>query len=430
MRAAYYGGTLTGSGQSLGLLEYRGTDLSDLSAYFSNVGQTNNVPIVLYSTDGTSTSCVYSQNCDDLEQTIDMTQAIGMAPGLSRLVMYVGSTDAAILNAMASGYNGQLDYQLSSSWTWVPSQPDVNDQTFEEFQAQGQSFFQAAGDDGTWTTSLWNDGYVYPADDPYITSVGGTDLETSSAGGPWSSETTWTRTGGGISPAPAEFPIPVWQTTAAQGCTNCSQTYRNGPDVSANANWSFYVCADQISCTANVWGGTSFAAPMWAGFAALANQQSVADGIGTIGFINPSIYGIAQGANYDGDFHDVTVDCNNAYCATTGFDLVTGLGSPSGQNLINALIEQAATPYESNVNVTLNGIPPTSINYAITFQDATPGSTIHYQVTICNSPYGWSTTTPGSIVNFYNPCPSTTPYGTMYATAPGYLQSSSISMSF
>ena len=61
MRAAYYGGTaLTGAGQNLGLLEYYGTDLADLTTYFKNVGQTNNVPITLLSTDGTSTSCVYS----------------------------------------------------------------------------------------------------------------------------------------------------------------------------------------------------------------------------------------------------------------------------------------------------------------------------------------------------------------------------------
>ena len=92
MRAAYYGGTaLTGSGQSLGLLEYYGTDLADLTTYFKNADETNNVPITLLSTDGTSTSCLDSAGCDDTEQTLDMTQAIGMAPGLSSLVMYVGS---------------------------------------------------------------------------------------------------------------------------------------------------------------------------------------------------------------------------------------------------------------------------------------------------------------------------------------------------
>ena len=84
MRAAYYGGTaLTGAGQNLGLFEYYGTDLADLTTYFKNVGQTNNVPVTLLSTDGTSTTCLESSGCDDTEQTLDMTQALGMAPGLA-----------------------------------------------------------------------------------------------------------------------------------------------------------------------------------------------------------------------------------------------------------------------------------------------------------------------------------------------------------
>ena len=61
MRAAYYGGTaLTGAGQSLGLFEYLGTDLADLTTYYTNVHQTNSVPITLLSTDGTSTSWLLS----------------------------------------------------------------------------------------------------------------------------------------------------------------------------------------------------------------------------------------------------------------------------------------------------------------------------------------------------------------------------------
>ena len=84
---------LTGSGQSLGLLEYAGTDLADLTTYYTNAGQTNNVPVTLLSTDGTSTSCIGASGCDDTEQTLDMTQALGMAPDMSSLVMYVGSTD-------------------------------------------------------------------------------------------------------------------------------------------------------------------------------------------------------------------------------------------------------------------------------------------------------------------------------------------------
>ena len=125
MRAAYYGGSLTGSGQSVGLLEYYGTDLADLNTYFTNVNQTNNVPITLVSTDGTSTSCVDTAaggNCDDTEQTLDITQALGMAPGLSSLVMYVGSTDAAIFNAMATAK--PLNRSAKLFVDLVPGRPD------------------------------------------------------------------------------------------------------------------------------------------------------------------------------------------------------------------------------------------------------------------------------------------------------------------
>jgi subtilase family serine protease len=329
MRAAYYEGTaLTGSGQSLGLLEYYGTDLADLDTYYKNVGQTEAVPITLDSTDGTSTSCLESQGCDDTEQTLDMTQALGMAPGMSSLVMYIGSSDAPIFNAMATA--SPLNAQLSSSWTWSPADPSTDNPYFEEFAAQGQNLFQAAGDDGAWTSSS----EIYPADDVYVTSVGGTDLETSSAAGPWASETAWVDGGGGISPD--KFAIPSWQTSAASGCSSCSKTYRNGPDVSANANFTFYVCADQEACTANEYGGTSFATPMWAGYLALVNQQAVANGNKTLGFINPSLYTIGLGSSYDTDFHDITSG-SNGYSATVGYDLATGWGSPNGSGLINAL---------------------------------------------------------------------------------------------
>jgi subtilase family serine protease len=337
MRAAYYGGALTGTGQSVGLLEYYGTDLADLTKYYSNAHQTNGVPVTLLSTDGTSTSCTYP-NCDDTEQTLDMTQALGMAPGMSSLVMYVGSTDSAIFGTMSTA--SPLNAQLSSSWTWYPADPSTDDPYFTTFALQGQNLFQAAGDSGAWTSS-GSGAEVYPADDIYVTSVGGTDLETSSAAGPWSSESAWADGGGGISPD--KYKIPSWQTAAAAGCSSCSKTYRNGPDVSANANFTFYVCADQTTCTANEYGGTSFAAPMWAGYLALVNQQAVANGNSPVGFINPSLYTIAAGSNYDVDFHDITSG-GNGYSATTGYDLATGLGTPNGSGLINALAGTSATP--------------------------------------------------------------------------------------
>jgi kumamolisin len=329
MRAAYYEGTaLTGAGQSLGLLEYAGTDLADLATYYKNAGQTNSVPITLLSTDGTSTSCLESQGCDDTEQTLDMTQALGMAPGLSHLVLYIGSTDAALLNGMATGT--PLCAQLSSSWSWSPPDPATDNPYFEEFAAQGQNFFEAAGDDGEWNSRA----EIWPADDQYVTAVGGTVLTTAGPGGPWASETAWDSGGGGISPD--KIAIPSWQTATAAGCSDCSQIYRNGPDVAANAGFSFYVCADQTACTSNLYGGTSFAAPMWAGYLALANEQQAANGGAPLGFVNPAFYSIGLGPYYLTDFHDITSGSNGSP-ATPGYDLATGWGSPNASGLIDGL---------------------------------------------------------------------------------------------
>jgi subtilase family serine protease len=340
MRAAYYGGTaLTGAGQNLGLFEFLGTDLTDLTTYFKNVGQTNNVPITLLSTDGTSTSCVDSRSggdCDDTEQTLDMTQAIGMAPGLASLVMYVGSTDTAIISAMTT--HSPLPTTIGCSWGWTPADPSTLDPYFEKMAAQGQNFFAASGDSSTWSSS----NEAWPADDAHVVSVGGTDLVTAGAAGPWASETAWSDSGGGISPD--GIAIPTWQQLAGviTSGNKGSTTLRNGPDVSANANFTFYVCADQTACTANEYGGTSFATPMWAGYIALVNQQLVANGESTVGFINPTIYaqnvsGGALSAAYAADFHDITSGTSGSFSAGTGYDLVTGWGSPNGAGLINAL---------------------------------------------------------------------------------------------
>ena len=338
MRAAYYGGTaLNGAGQNLGLFEYYGTDLADLTTYYKNVKQTNNVPVTIFSTDGTSTSCVYTRaggDCDDGEQNLDMTQALGMAPGLSSLVMYVGSTDTAIISAMTT--HSPLPTTIGCSWGWTPADPTTLDPYFEKMAAQGQTFFVASGDDSTWTKT--GNAAAWPADDAYVISVGGTDLTTSSAAGPWKSETAWVDSGGGISPD--KIAIPSWQKLSGviTSTNKGSTTYRNGPDVSANANFTFYTCGDQQACQANEYGGTSFAAPMWAAFIALVNQQLVANGGARVGNFNATIYPQNLTSTYATDFHDITSGKSGSYSAGTGFDLVTGWGSPKA-GLITTLAQ-------------------------------------------------------------------------------------------
>jgi kumamolisin len=333
MRAAYYGQTiLTGSGQSVGLFEFYGTDLADVSTYFSNVNQSNNVSINLISTDGTSTSCQYSQGCDDAESVIDITQAVSMAPGMSGLYVFVGESDTAILSAMTTTNYAPLSAQLSCSWLWTPADPTTDDPYFEKMASQGQNFFAAAGDSGMWTSKK----ATYPAEDANVVSVGGTDLITDGEGGAWESETAWIHGGGGVSPH--RILIPSWQrlTGVINSSNEGSPVFRNGPDVSANADFSYYVCADQSGCTANVYGGTSFAAPLWAGYLALVNQQAVEINKPVLGFLNPRIYPLGVGSHYHADFHDITSG-SNGYPAVPGCDLVTGWGTPNGVNLINAL---------------------------------------------------------------------------------------------
>ncbi len=338
MRAAYYGATsLTGAGQNLGLLEYAGYDIADVNTYFKNAKQTLKVPITGVSTDGTSLKCV-EPKCDDTEQVLDITQAVSMAPGLTGLYVFVGNTDTALLGSMST-YT-PLVAEIGSSWTWEPSDPSIDDPYFQKFAAQGQNYFQAAGDSGAYTATS---SYVYPGNDAYVTVVGGTDLQVTGPGGAWSSETAWVDGGGGVY-TPDAIPIPTWQqlsgviTSANKGST----TLRNSPDVSAEANFDFYVCSDQSGCGGG-WGGTSFAAPMWAGYMALVNQQALTNGNPLLGFINPAIYQLAVGSGYGAAFHDVTSG-NNGEPATAGYDLATGLGSPNGTGLIEALAGAGATP--------------------------------------------------------------------------------------
>ena len=337
MRAAYYGGSLTGTGQTLGLFEYYGTDLADLTTYYKNVKQTNNVPVTLISTDGTSTACLYTKaggDCDDGEQNLDLTQALGMAPGLTGVSFFVGSTDTAIISAMTT--HTPLASVNSCSCGWTPEDASTLDPYFEKMATQGQTFFVASGDDSTWKKT--GDAESWPADDAYIIAVGGTDLTTASAGGAWKSETAWTDSGGGISPN--KIAIPSWQKLSGviTSTNKGSTSYRNGPDVAANANFTFYTCGDQKACQANEYGGTSFAAPMWAAFIALANQQSVANGGKTLGNFNATIYPIGVSSSYSTNFHDITSGKSGSYSAEVGFDLVTGWGSPQAA-LINTLAQ-------------------------------------------------------------------------------------------
>jgi subtilase family serine protease len=279
VRRAYYSGyVLDGAGQSLGLLEYKGHNLADVENYFARVGQPLNVPVVGVSLNGARLNC--RGGCDDSEQVLDMQEAISMAPGLAQIVVFVGHTDVSILNQMAVDDTSK---QLSSSWGWHPD-PEVTDPIFEEFAAKGQSFVDATGDYGYQLKK----GAVWPADDRNVTAIGGTDLVTKGPGLASKRESGWVYGGGGSSPD--GIAIPGYQLPFVARANGASATLRNVPDIAGDANTNNFSCYDGGCSIGN--GGTSYAAPLWAGHIALANQRAAQAGKPPIGSLNPTLYSL------------------------------------------------------------------------------------------------------------------------------------------
>ena len=335
-RAAYVPGlTLTGAGQSVGLVEFDGYYPSDITNYAALAGEPA-VPLKTVLLDGFSG--VPGNN--NVEVALDIDMAICMAPGLSSVVVYEGQLPDSVLSRMATD---NLARQLSSSWTYGIDA--TSEDLFLEFATQGQSFFNASGDGDAYLPGQ----VATPCDDPNITCVGGTTLTTSGPGGAWVSETVWNWDveygpaydgdggGGGIS---TTYSIPSWQAGVSMASNQGSTTFRNIPDVAMTADNIFLVADDGASGEV---AGTSCAAPMWAAFIALVNQQAAAGGRPPLGFINPAIYALGLGASYTNGFHDIATGNNtwsqspSNFFAVPGYDLCTGWGTPHGSNLVNLL---------------------------------------------------------------------------------------------
>ena len=243
--------------------------------------------------------------------------AIGMAPGIKQILFYEGSSNTEILNQMATDNVAKV---LSSSWGWNPADAASDDPIFQEFAAQGQSFVSASGDDGAFNSST----FYFPGVDPYVTQVGGTDLTTAGPGGAWVSGDRLVAKRRRLCQRHADS---RWQQLAGviNSSNQGSTTLRNSPDVAAEANFDNPTVVNGSFVTG--YGGTSFAAPRWAGFLALVNQQSVANGKGTVGFINPALYNLGVSSSYSGAFHDITSGSNPprraAAVASTPFPATT-----------------------------------------------------------------------------------------------------------
>lgn len=407
MRAAYYGGTtLTGAGQTIGIFGLN-FNLSDVEAYFSSIGQPFNPSVVITeSINGYDTSC---GSCNDGEPVADIVQSYSMAPGVNAVIEYEASNDVDTFTQMATE---NIAKQLSASVGWLPADPAADEPIFMEFAAQGQNLFVASGDSGAYslpgcTGNACNPAF-YPADDPYITAVGGTHITTTGPGGAWTSEIAW----GGTNPVLAcanptggssggystnEFAIPAYQQLpgVVNASNSGSTTLRNIPDVSAEADCDNWWCADG-SCQGGI-GGTSLSTPRWAGFMALVNEQAANSHAPSATFVNPTLYALGASSSYDSYFHDITSGSNNngdgqQYFAESGYDLVTGWGSPTGQALINTLTPAATAPWFAiSASPATLSIPQGSTSATSTVQLSSGNGfsgTVNLSVNILGSPSG------------------------------------------
>ena len=366
-RHAYIPGSpLNGSGQTVGLVQFDGYYSNDIVSYATLAGRTSIPPLQNVLLDGFSG--VPTGSGGDVEVSLDIEMVLSMAPAVSKIIVYEGNPfnfyPNNVLNRIATD---NLARQISCSWGWTGGPNLTTDQIFQEMALQGQSFFTSSGDSDAYTAGSVDSpfGFGTPAASPYLTSVGGTTLTMTGSGTSYASEIVWNwglqsvfydgvGSSGGYS---TYYAIPSWQTNINMTARGGSATGRNFPDVAMTADDVVVVASGGFQYTGV--GGTSVAAPLWAGFIALANQQATNNGHAPVGFLNPAIYSIANSSAYSNCFHDTTNGNNtwsgspNLFYATNNYDLCTGLGTPNGTNLINALVAVS-----SNVLTHLSPPPP------------------------------------------------------------------------
>jgi len=279
--------------------------------------------------------------------TVDMTFSPDRGPGLYEAVDWLvahqaadvismswGEPDVGVFNQIAAPCVAACNASTDGSYGLLSP-------VLAFAAAEGISVFAASGDcgsaDGTAGVST-----NFPASDPDVTGVGGTVLSVATDG-TYQSETAWSGnatgaqspgcnnqggSGGGFSP----FPRPWWQSGPVHPT-------RGVPDLALDAATPALLFFH--GSTASV-GGTSLGTPVWAGIVAIADEYAH----GRLGLLNPSLYAISQGPNYTRDFHDI-VSGSNGYSAGTGWDPVTGLGSPQAFDLVHDLSHRIGTSTSS-----------------------------------------------------------------------------------
>lgn len=332
-----------GAGQTLALFELDGYNASDIAVYQSTFGLNPGVPLENILVDGFNGAA--GQN--SIEDVLDIELMMAIAPRANKILVYEGpNSEVGAIDVYQRIANENRAKVVSTSWGLaesLSSRAVINSesQIFRQMAAQGQSIFAASGDAGAFDDRRWltvDD----PASQPYVTGVGGTSLYTNSSQG-YTRETTWwdqQRRWGGGGGVSGLWAIPSWQNGVIAPSSGGSRFRRNVPDVALDSDpmTGYAIYANGAWA---VYGGTSCAAPLWAAFTALVNQQRVSAGRPVLGFVNPTIYRIGKSAVYAKLFHDVAdLSSNGYYRAIPRYDLATGWGSLIADALLTNLVSQ------------------------------------------------------------------------------------------
>lgn len=357
---------MTGSGETVVFFEIDGFRQSDLDAYTRRFNLPSMHPILKSG----------PQLSPEGEAEMDLEAVHAIAPG-ARLVVYnldqqaiangvrteaqfedklvayqrkiVTENPHAIVSNSVGGCANVLGRGVANALRTVYDQAD----------ALGEAWFAASGDAGAFDClqnleqpgdppAQRDIGVDIPASEPGVTGVGGTRISVT-GNGSWQSEVAWegpveiSGSGGGVS---TYFSRPSWQNAPGVKDTHFNpHGMRSVPDVSATADpASSGVYIIRGSRTQE--GGTSQAAPIWAGIMALTDQYLRTHGGKRLGFANPALYALARTSPAYPPFHDVTVGSNLVYPAQSGYDMATGLGTPDAWNLARDLLayETGGTP--------------------------------------------------------------------------------------
>jgi len=275
------------------------------------------------------------------EWSLDSQTIVGMSGGLKQLNFYVARSFAwsdmalAINRAVTDNTARVINMSIGGCENWAPTA--VIDTLFQLAVAQGQTFSVSSGDSGSVAYGCSGTSVQYPATSPYVVAVGGTTLYTN-GNGSYAGETAWDSSGGGIS---GIEPIPSWQSNvpALKG-----RAFRGMPDIAFDADpnsGEAVVVGGQLVTM----GGTSLSAPLFA-----ATWARMLSGACTtnLGFAAPMLYS-AQ-AKTPSIFRDITYGANGAYSAGSGWDFVTGWGTPNVSAMYSAICVPTAAIYGGVIN--------------------------------------------------------------------------------